>query len=407
MLIRSIKSQAVRLPFRFSFGHALASRNYSLNVLVRVQVVLEDGREVIGWGESVPRQYVTGETVASALAAINYCYAPALSGHFFASARELLACLAQIFAANGLEHKPAGASFCALELACLDALAKAQALKFCQLPGLIAPSDLWQPVESMQYGGVIPFGKKAILKLILEAYKKYGFKTVKLKVGGSLNEDVARVKLAREILGEDAILRVDANCAWTVDQAKWSLAALRPYRVASCEQPLIASDLPGLTNLTATVPEKIMVDESLTTLAQARDLIERKACNAFNIRLSKVGGLVSAMKMVELANANQIECHLGAQVGESGILVAAQRHFALAYPHFANVEGAMNLFLLKADLVKESMTVPYGAMAKVSPSYGLGVTVNERAVSRHLYDYKNDNPVNVSVSEKSESNATR
>ncbi|MFA7341272.1 MAG: enolase C-terminal domain-like protein [Candidatus Obscuribacterales bacterium] len=407
MLIRSIKSHAVKLPFRFSFGHALASRNFSLNVLVKVQVVLEDGREVIGWGESVPRQYVTGETVASALAAIDYSYAPALSGQFFADAQALLAGLAQVFAANKLEERSGGASFCALELAFLDALAKAQALKFCQLPALISPSDLWQPTDVMQYGGVIPFGKKAILKLILAGYKKYGFKTVKLKVGGSLNEDVARVKLAREILGEEAILRVDANCAWTLEQAKWSLAALRPYRIASCEQPLVATDLPGLSELTATVPEVIMVDESLTTLAQAKDLIERKACNAFNIRLSKVGGLVSAMKMVELANENQIECHLGAQVGESGILVAAQRHFALAYNGFANVEGAMNLFLLKGDLVKEAMTVPYGAKAKAPVADGLGVSVNEQAVARHLYDYKKHYNLNVSANEKSESNATR
>lgn len=407
MLIRSIKSQAVKLPFRFSFGHALASRNYSLNVLVKVQVRLEDGREVIGWGESVPRQYVTGETVASALAAIDYSYAPALSGRFFASSDALLDGLAHVFAANKLEEKSGGASFCALELAVLDALAKVQAIKFCQLPALISPSDLWQTADVMQYGGVIPFGKKAILKFILAGYKKYGFKTVKLKVGGSLNEDVARVKLARQILGEEAILRVDANCAWTLEQAKWSLAALRPYRIASCEQPLVATDLKGLSDLTASVPEAIMVDESLTTIAQAQELIERKACNAFNLRLSKVGGLVSAMKMVELAHHNQIECHLGAQVGESGILVAAQRHFALAYPGFANVEGAMNLFLLKGDLVKEAMTVPYGAKAKAPVANGLGVSVNERAVAQHFYDHKEHYNLNVSANEKSESNATR
>ncbi len=409
MLIRSIMSQAVKLPFRFSFGHALASRNFSLNVLVKVQVVLEDGRELTGWGESVPREYVTGESISSALAAINYAYAPALSGRFFASKADLLAALAQIFADNNLDHKPGGASFCALELACLDAMAKANDLKFSQLPALISPAnaDLWQPTEVMRYGGVIPFGKKAILKVILASYKQYGFKTVKLKVGGSLNEDVARVKLARQILGDQAILRVDANCAWSLEQAKWSLAALRPYGIASCEQPLEATNLAGLSELTAVVPEKIMVDESLTTLAQANDLIERKACNAFNIRLSKVGGLVSAMKMVELAKLNNIECHLGAQVGESGILVAAQRHLALAYPDFANVEGAMNLFLLKGDLVNEAMTVPYGATAKAGSKAGLGVTVNEGSVARHSYDYSSDYNQNVSANEKRESNATR
>jgi len=83
MLIRSVKCQAVELPFRFSFGHALASRNFSINLIVSVQVVLDDGSEVTGWGESVPRDYVTGETPQGALAAINYSYSPQLQGQFF------------------------------------------------------------------------------------------------------------------------------------------------------------------------------------------------------------------------------------------------------------------------------------------------------------------------------------
>ena len=67
----------------------------------------------------------------------------------------------------------------------------------------------------------------------------------------------------------------------------------------------------------------------------------------------------------------------------------------------------MNLFLLKGDLVKEAMTVPYGAKAKAPVADGLGVSVNEQAVVRHLYDYKNHYNLSVSASEKSESNATR
>jgi L-alanine-DL-glutamate epimerase-like enolase superfamily enzyme len=396
MLIRSIQCSAVRLPFRFSFGHALASRNFSINIIVKAVVVLDDGRQVTGWGEAVPRQYVTGETPETALAAINYGYAPRLSGKYFSSGAELLGALATVFEHYNLFEKPAGASFCAVELALLDALAQVEEISFSQLPARIAAQKIdgyhfdarnFEPAETMTYGGVVPFGKKAILQLILAFYKRYGFKTVKLKVGGSLTDDVARVKLARQVLGDDAILRVDANCAWSLEQAKWSLAALRPFNIASCEQPLVADDIAGLAELTASVPEKIMVDESLTTLAQAENLIERKSCNAFNIRLSKVGGLVASMKMIELARANGIECHLGAQVGESGILVAAQRHLALAYPHFANVEGAMNLFLLKSDLVRESMTVPPGAIARAPGltnrpvKHGLGVTVSEGALA--------------------------
>ncbi len=417
MLIRSINCQAVKLPFRFSFGHALASRNFSINLIVSVRVVLEDGREVTGWGESVPRDYVTGESPQGAMAAINYSYAPQLQGRFFANAAELLANLSAIFEDNMLHHKAAGASFCALELAVLDALAKIKKLSFAQVPALIAahlPSQFshiaWPIIdvrnEAMRYGGVVPFGKKTVLKLLLSFYKSYGFKTVKLKVGGSLNDDLARIKLAREIMGDDAILRVDANCAWNLDQAKWSLAALRPYNVASCEQPVPADDIDALIELTSSVPETIMVDESLTTLAQAQNLIERKACNAFNIRLSKVGGVASAMKMVELARLNDIECHLGAQVGESGILAAAQRHFALSCGDFANVEGAMNIFLLKGDLIKESMTVPPGAVAKApaAGAGGLGVTVVPRLVSRYA-DCGNEFVQGRSKQQKSEINA--
>ncbi len=409
------------LPFRFSFGHALASRNFSINLVVSVKVVLEDGREVIGWGESVPRDYVTGETPEGAMAAINYTYAPQLQGRFFSSAAELLAALNLIFTDNMLGHKAAGASFCALELAMLDALAKIKNISFSQVPAIIAANmpmqfaaGAWPQVDvkhdTMRYGGVVPFGKKTLLKLLLSFYKRYGFKTVKLKVGGSLNDDVARIKLAREIMGDDAVLRVDANCAWTLDQAKWSLAALRPFRIASCEQPVPASDIDALIDLTASVPETIMVDESLTTMQQAETLIERQACNAFNIRLSKVGGIVSAMKMVELARANNIECHLGAQVGESGILAAAQRHFALSCGDFANVEGAMNLFLLKGDLIKESMTVPLGAVAgapgastNASARAGLGITILPRNLEK--YAQCNSEMLGKSKQPKSEFNA--
>jgi L-alanine-DL-glutamate epimerase-like enolase superfamily enzyme len=66
----------VELPFRFSFGHALAERSSSTNVLVRL--ALADGS--VGWGEGVPREYVTGETVDGATAALAERRGPALLG---------------------------------------------------------------------------------------------------------------------------------------------------------------------------------------------------------------------------------------------------------------------------------------------------------------------------------------
>ena len=208
------------------------------------------------------------------------------------------------------------------------------------------------------------------------AAKRINADITQLKVGGDPDGDVVKVKLARSIMGDHALIRVDANCAWDLSQAERTLERMRPYGIASVEQPLKPgdSDLPFLKRQ---IPEVIVADESLTTFADAKKLIETKSCGAFNIRISKVGGIFAAMRLVEMAQNASLECHLGAQVGESGILASAQRHFALAWPHFANIEGAMNLFLLKRDLTSECETVPLGACASVRArdGRGLGVTL--------------------------------
>src|SRR5262249_8149622 len=76
MKIAAIDVFTVRLPFRFSFGHSLAARSSSENVVVRVR--LSDGSE--GWGEGVPRDYVTGEQSGSAASRIADQYAPRFAG---------------------------------------------------------------------------------------------------------------------------------------------------------------------------------------------------------------------------------------------------------------------------------------------------------------------------------------
>ena len=65
--IQTIEILTLRLPFRFSFGHSLAERSSTVNILVRL--TLANG--IVGYGEGVPRDYVTGETVDGALEALD------------------------------------------------------------------------------------------------------------------------------------------------------------------------------------------------------------------------------------------------------------------------------------------------------------------------------------------------
>lgn len=374
MRISSVQARIVRLPFRFSFKHSLAARNYSHNVIVRVDVE-NNGEHFRGYGESIPRDYVTGESCASAVDVINETYVPALRGTDFSPA-DLCERLRQLFLSFGLDKRQKGSSWCALELAILDAACRCFKVN---VADVLSPEGLPQR-DAITYGGVVPFGNRRALFAILWFYKLYGFKTVKLKVGEELETDVAKLRLARKILGDSVTLRVDANCAWTVESTLRAAEAMRPFAVSSIEQPLPADDLEGMAKVTASLPESIVADESLCTIEQAEALAQRRACNAFNIRVSKVGGILAAGEIALLARRHGIKCHLGAQVGESGILSGAGRIFAATQPDMENYEGSANFFLLKKDLTRQNLTAGRNGRGRLLRGPGLGVEVSALAI---------------------------
>jgi muconate cycloisomerase len=156
---------------------------------------------------------------------------------------------------------------------------------------------------------------------------------------------------------------------------------MRPFRVSVVEQPVAAADLSGLRRLTAECEERIAVDESLRTVEEARTLIDMRACDAFNIRVSKCGGLLSSMRIAGLAAEAGLTCIVGAQVGESGILSAAGRHLAgCIAPRY--LEGSAGRLLLTEDLVEGRVTPGRGGRARVHDGPGLGVAVREDVLRR-------------------------
>ena len=373
MKIRSLETFKITLPFRFSFGHSLASRSESQNLLVKI--TLNNG--ITGWGEGVPRDYVTGETIDTAEENVLLRYSPEIIGLNLENPFDVIKNLKAAFEKLGLRKSANGASWCPVELAILDATS--------QLVGKPLRAVLGEQKQSkIRYGGVVPFGKKKALNAVLWFYKLYGFQTVKIKVGAeNIEDDVEKLRIARSIMGDNCILRVDANCAWTVEQTMRASELFKPFNVSSFEQPLPADDWDGLQKLSKEISEDILVDESLCTLEQAEDLAKNKICNAFNIRISKAGGLLAAREMVEIAKNHGLRIHMGAQVGESAILSAAARHFASTYEPFENYEGSANGFLLKKDICKENLTAGLGGQGSFSyagKNFGLGIKVQDNFV---------------------------
>jgi L-Ala-D/L-Glu epimerase len=362
--VTRVAAHLVELPFRFSFGHALASRSSSTNLIVMLQ--LADG--TIGFGEGVPREYVTGETAETALARVAGEYGPELIGRTLPDGDVPTRLRALRDELHRFKTAP-GAAWCAVETALLDAIGKATGRSAAELLGGNAR-------ESVRYGGVAPFASGPALLGILLFFRAYGFGDVKLKLGRAVEQDVAMVRLARQVLGPDVELRADVNGAWSTDRALAMAERLRPYGVDAYEQPVAARDIAGLRRLSALLPEDIVVDESLCTLADARALVEAHACTVLNVRVSKCGGPLAALELVELAQRAGLLAQLGAQVGESGILTAAGRLVAtVARPGFRHHEGADNFFLLKHDLTVENLTVRPGGRGDALTGPGLGVHV--------------------------------
>jgi muconate cycloisomerase len=368
--VSAVEVLTAELPFRFSFGHALAERRSSTNVFVKV--TLSDG--TTGFGEGIPRPYVTGETVEGAVSALGDRHGPALVGCELTDPETVPALLAELATSAPRPAVP-GAAWCALELALLDAAGRLFAL----------PAQHWLgPVRApvLVYDAVIPFSGSRALGAVAVLVRMLGIPRVKVKVGVDLDHDLDRLRLLRRVLGDDIDLRVDANCAWTAEQALAAIDQMRRYRISLVEQPVAADDLDGLSRLTAACPELIAVDESLRTVAEAEDLVAAKACDAFNIRVSKCGGLLASMRIAQLAADAGLTCIVGAQVGESGILSAAGRHLASCIaPRY--LEGSGGRLLLDEDITTERVLPGWGGRARPHAGPGLGVSVAEDVMARH------------------------
>jgi muconate cycloisomerase len=140
-----------------------------------------------------------------------------------------------------------------------------------------------------------------------------------------------------------------------------------------------------LQKLSESIAEDVVVDESLCTLKQAEELAKDKVCNAFNVRLSKAGGMLAAQEMIDIALAHKLKVHLGAQVGETGILSAAARQLAICNEAMENYEGSANMFLLKQDICRENLNAGPGGFANLKyagKNAGLGLKIlDERLLS--------------------------
>jgi len=162
------------------------------------------------------------------------------------------------------------------------------------------------------------------------ACKADGVRMIKIKLGKNGPEDVERVKMIRAAVGEEIILRIDANQGWDFDTAREALQQMGPYNIQFCEQPMRRYNDHLLPQLRQLSPVKLMADESVFDHHDAKRLIAAQACDYVNIKFAKSGGILEATKIDAVCKEQNIRCMMGGML-ESRVALTAFAHFALAH----------------------------------------------------------------------------
>ncbi len=380
MRISHIALYRVAVPLKKVVKHASFERSVSENLVVRV--TLAGGQ--IGYGEGVPRPYVTGETVESTFAVLSSHDWAREIGHpgDFGQVVGRLESLRLPETESDPRGMAGNAARCALEVAVLDAFGRqfgesvGRAVELAAVEGIRRnPSP-----QGVRYSGAITAESRRDEIRSAIKMRIYGFHQVKVKVGSQGQDDPRRLRLLRWILGRRMDIRIDANEAWSASELIERVEPLRRFRPTALEQPVPHAEVDSLADLRPRLGIPIMLDESLCGFPDAEHAIARKTADILNVRLSKCGGIFPSLRIIALAQRSGLAVQLGCHPGETSLLSAAGRHVASRLAGLRYVEGSYDRHILGANLTRKDITFGYGGWARPIEGPGLGIDVDPAAL---------------------------
>jgi len=327
----------LREPIRVAIG----TLYHATNILVKIHT----GDGLAGVGEGSPIEFIVGESQASAFEAAR-SLARLLIG------KNPLALQERMTEIDGfLVGSPAVK--CAFDMALYDLLAKRAELP---LYALLAGEK--RAIHTCKTLGI---DEPDIMARRAAEVRNSGFPAVKVKVGTGRAEDVRRIQAIRETVGDGFPIRIDANQGWDPPEAVLALRDLARFDIQFCEQPVAHWNHAGMKHVREQSPVPIMADESLFDHHDAFELASRGACDLFNIKLAKAGGIRTAAKIDAIAQAAGIRCMVGCMI-ESRLGLSATAHFVSAHPNvrFADLDSVL---ILAEDPVVGGITYDRGLVS--------------------------------------------
>ena len=354
LTVTKVEAWPVDLPLTASFVVATGAMDVAKNIYLRV--TLQGG--AVGYGEIAPFPEISGEDQATCLAA------------FPAAAQVLLGQSAAQFRSVAQQLLPVTQTFpalrCGLETALLDALCRSAGLP---LWGLWGGAD----IRSRETDVTLPIGHIDAVVATARTWYQKGFRILKLKAGHAVLDDIRRIEAVAAACPEASFV-IDANQGYQLEQARALLQAIArlhlPVRVF--EQPLHRDQQEEMIVLKQETSIPLAADESLRSLEDARQLIQQKAVDIFNLKITKCG-VIESVRIAELARASGVRLMIGGMV-ESRVAMGCSWSLVLGLGGFEILDLDMPL-LLSIDPVQGGYVYE---RAMLHPWYepGLGMSIN-------------------------------
>ena len=211
-----------------------------------------------------------------------------------------------------------------------------------------------------------------------------GFRSAKIKVGSGVGSDRDRVQAVREAVGKKMVLRVDANEAYTVDDAIRLGRAITPFDVSLFEQPVQRRDLAGMAMVRKAVEIPIMADESIVGPQTLIEVIKKEAAGIVKVKVMKQGGIHRTVQMIEMAEAAGISCVIGHGFGLA-IDTLSEIHVAASCRNVLEGCEFVGPLKMEGDVVKKPLWME-GGKVKVPHDPGLGSEIDEEKIRKWSLD---------------------
>lgn len=330
--MREVRIYHVQLPMRVEFGHPAATRRVSDSVVLELDIEGE-----VGLGECAPRSYVTGETCGSVCEALRQLpFGRIIDRLLNESPQELFNCIRRQGIEAVFDFTAANNVVCIIELAVLDWIGKRTKSSLGEMLGeRLCPADKGGPIKVSQV-----LDQSLTVEDFLRDRGPFHF--VKVKANRDRKKDIETVLALRRNIGMDIPIVMDANMAWGMTEAIAHMRDLRKAGVTMVEEPLARHSWDALRELRAQTGMPVMLDETISTLDELHYAVAKDSCDAVNVRVSKCGGILRSMQIIEHTRKAGLQFQIGVQVAECGSLIQAGRVLADLHRDAISVEGGQS-----------------------------------------------------------------